>query len=392
MAIIGSHGTGVTSSAINILSQSEDIAGERVDNGVEIINIKATEGNVLGNFTARQGIEAALESGAKVISISYNLISEHWLGNYSRLLETHDAVLVTYAGSTQTDSGDYSHDGRHFDNIIKVSRISDTSAPLTGAGVEFVEEASSHSAAIAQFAAKVSTIWSQKPEMSVGDLWDVLEQSSDQNTDLLVAHGAQNATQFGEIDVEKAISVALSGDDILNGTSEDDVIYGFDGDDILFGDDLLVGDLDGSGSVSFGDLDIFKAAFGTSDPDADFDGNGSVSFGDLDIFKAAFGTSSTPGGADTFKIASMNDGLDTIKDFSVAEGDRLDLSDVLSGYDPISDAITDFIQVTENGRHTTLSVDADGTGSGAAQDVFVINNATGIDIQQWVDGGVIITV
>ncbi|MEN8198279.1 MAG: hypothetical protein ABFS30_17530, partial [Pseudomonadota bacterium] len=49
------------------------------------------------------------------------------------------------------------------------------------------------------------------------------------------------------------------------------------------------GDFDNNGTVSFGDLSSFKAAFGSTDPDADFDGSGTVSFGDLSIFKAMFG-------------------------------------------------------------------------------------------------------
>ena len=50
------------------------------------------------------------------------------------------------------------------------------------------------------------------------------------------------------------------------------------------------GDLDNSGgAVNFGDLGLFKAAFGGTDPDADFDGSGTVSFGDLGTFKTLFG-------------------------------------------------------------------------------------------------------
>ncbi len=48
-------------------------------------------------------------------------------------------------------------------------------------------------------------------------------------------------------------------------------------------------DLDNNGFVSFADLALFKAAFGTSDADADLDGSGFVSFADLDRFKALFG-------------------------------------------------------------------------------------------------------
>jgi hypothetical protein len=48
-------------------------------------------------------------------------------------------------------------------------------------------------------------------------------------------------------------------------------------------------DLDNSGSVNFGDLAAFRAAFGTSDANADLDGSGFVNFGDLARFKALFG-------------------------------------------------------------------------------------------------------
>ena len=52
---------------------------------------------------------------------------------------------------------------------------------------------------------------------------------------------------------------------------------------------LCDADLDNSGFVSFADLEIFRARFGSSNPDADLDGNGSVSFGDLSIFRRLFG-------------------------------------------------------------------------------------------------------
>ncbi len=55
-------------------------------------------------------------------------------------------------------------------------------------------------------------------------------------------------------------------------------------------------DLDGSGTVSFGDLAAFKAVFNTNDPDANFDGLGSVNFGDLAILKSFFQLPPGPAG------------------------------------------------------------------------------------------------
>jgi hypothetical protein len=48
-------------------------------------------------------------------------------------------------------------------------------------------------------------------------------------------------------------------------------------------------DLNNDGRTNFADMALFRAAFGTSNPDADFDGNGSVNFADLARFKALFG-------------------------------------------------------------------------------------------------------
>ena len=53
-------------------------------------------------------------------------------------------------------------------------------------------------------------------------------------------------------------------------------------------------DLDQSGFVNFGDLAVFKAAFGTADPNADLNGSGFVNFADLARFNALFGAPPGP--------------------------------------------------------------------------------------------------
>jgi YVTN family beta-propeller protein len=56
------------------------------------------------------------------------------------------------------------------------------------------------------------------------------------------------------------------------------------------------GDLDGSGSVNFADLEVFKGAFNSADPHADLDGSGGVNFIDLVIFKGLFNKAPGPSG------------------------------------------------------------------------------------------------
>jgi len=51
---------------------------------------------------------------------------------------------------------------------------------------------------------------------------------------------------------------------------------------------------------------------------------------------------------------------DTIQDYRPFSGEVLDIADLLSGYDSLSDLITDFVQITDNGVDSYLAVDSDG--------------------------------
>ena len=84
-------------------------------------------------------------------------------------------------------------------------------------------------------------------------------------------------------------------------------------------------------------------------------------------------------GADTFLFEAVNafDAVDTVGDFDLTEGDAIDVSDLLSGYDPVNDAISDFIQITDNGTDSILSVDADGGADNFVQ-IATILNVTGL--------------
>lgn len=125
--------------------------------------------------------------------------------------------------------------------------------------------------------------------------------------------------------VNDDIIMGLSGDDLLLGGAGNDYVYGDDGDDMLrggAGDDTLYG------GVGADDL-----------------------YGD--------------GGADTFSfIGGSLDAVDTVYDFDTGEGDRIDLSDLLQGYDPLDDAISDFVHVDDQGSNAIVSIDIDGTANG----------------------------
>lgn len=65
------------------------------------------------------------------------------------------------------------------------------------------------------------------------------------------------------------------------------------------------------------------------------------------------------GASDTFGF------IDIIRDFSTSQGDKIDISDLLVGYDPLTDAINDFVSFTSagsTGAHGAMSIDVDGGG------------------------------
>lgn len=114
------------------------------------------------------------------------------------------------------------------------------------------------------------------------------------------------------------------GNDKLNGDNGNDVIHGGDGNDTIsggYGDDILYGD-DGFDSLAGGQ--------------------------GMDTF--------------IFEATSAYNNRDRIQDFTLSHNDRLDISDLLSGYDPMTDLLTDFVQITNDGRDSYLAVDADGGG------------------------------
>ncbi|MEZ0259711.1 MAG: beta strand repeat-containing protein [Alphaproteobacteria bacterium] len=82
-------------------------------------------------------------------------------------------------------------------------------------------------------------------------------------------------------------------------------------------------------------------------------------------------------GADTFKFtADSANGTTTISDFSLTQFDVLDFHDFISGYDPVEDAVTDFIEIVVLGRTGFISVDRDGDGGiFAMTPVATITNA-----------------
>lgn len=81
-----------------------------------------------------------------------------------------------------------------------------------------------------------------------------------------------------------------------------------------------------------------------------------------------------------------------MKDFSTGQGDIIDIADVLTGYDLGIDAITDWVQITDNGTDTTLKIDQDG-GANNFVTVATLLGVTGLTDETALEtAGILVTV
>ncbi len=99
-------------------------------------------------------------------------------------------------------------------------------------------------------------------------------------------------------------------------------------------------------------------------------------------------------GADDFifEAASAFNHVDLLRDFDSTEGDRIDISDLLSGYNALSDAITDFVEITHNGSDTLLAVDTNGGADNFVQ-IASITGIHGLTDEEAIEtSGILITV
>lgn len=177
------------------------------------------------------------------------------------------------------------------------------------------------------------------------------------------------ATDFGDYVYGSAADnqISLGGgndtfDDRYNGSGNDTVDGGTGNDKMWTGDgeDTLIG---GIGN------DILNGESGD----------------DILIGGAGNDTLNGGSGADTYKFSADDiGGTDTIEGFSTAQGDILDLSDLLIDNDSLASAsddtelaqaLDDYLNISVSGGKTTITVDQDGISGGGDTTTIVLNSA-----------------
>ena len=206
-------------------------------------------------------------------------------------------------------------------------------------------------------------------ELSSTQLNNILPFISADLSNAGITLGTQSANTYnGTSGADKYLG--LGGNDTLYGNNGNDELFGDAGADKLYGgnnDDLLVG---GTGNDNL---------YGESGNDTLLGGKGTDNlYGGI--------------GADLFVFdgADVGTGADRIKDFSLSQGDRIDISDVLDQYDPATDSLSQFVRLKTSGANTLLQVDVNGTESGGFTTIATIENVTGLDLNALVNNGTIL--
>lgn len=172
-----------------------------------------------------------------------------------------------------------------------------------------------------------------------------------------------------------------SGDDIINGGVGFDIIRGGDGNDQIFGNedsDRIYGQDDddeihgGDGNDRLyggGGIDIL---YGDDGSDALYGGAGDDTVTGGAGIDFLYGNT----GADTFVLDAGS--VDRIRDFQLAEGDRIDISDLITGYNSATDDLNEFVILrVVDATRSNLLVDSDGGGDNYVYSSIIFGNLTG---------------
>lgn len=184
----------------------------------------------------------------------------------------------------------------------------------------------------------------------------------------LIEGGGSNDTLHGEL-----------GDDRLYGGGGVDYIFGGDGNDYInagSGNNVVYGgadndDIRGGANVDqlYGETgdDVLRGLAGNDELYGGAGADRLYGGADIDILNGGIGVDQLFGeaGADIFRFDFDSlSGRDQVRDFSLGQGDKLQLIDLIEGFDPLSSLITHFVRIGDNGTHSYMSVDIDGSVGG----------------------------
>lgn len=243
---------------------------------------------------------------------------------------------------------------------------------------------------------------------AAGDTYNSIENVTGSDITNITGSNANDYRDWIWGDDNDNVIKGLAGNDILEGGAGADTLNGGDGWDYaryLRSDEGVTINLAtgvNTGGHAEGDTLISIEAIVGSNYNDSITGGASNDYlkGELgdDILAGGAGLDTLFGGAgaDTFLFDGMTaiGNIDKINDFNMSQGDKIDIVDVLSPayFDPLTQALTDFVRITDDGVNSTLSVDVDG-GADNFVAIATIYGVTGItDEDALVTSGNLVTV
>lgn len=216
-------------------------------------------------------------------------------------------------------------------------------------------------------------------------LYEKIYENAGEGVDTVLIHGVDPEDVYLWTDGSGNIVVRYTENDILT------IVGGFDyvTNETLTGyverivfDDETVWDL--TAGLHIRGVEGLQSVFGTVYGDIIEDGPGGSSWifagaGD-DIIIGGDGHDFLYGeeGADIFVMTGFSN-YERIDDFNAGEGDVIDIANLLEEYDQLTDALADFVEITDDGTSSYLSVDLDGAGTTHSMaQVAIISGVTGL--------------
>ncbi len=296
-------------------------------------------------------------------------------GNDTFVINGHNQQNDIISGGNGTDS----IIGTDDDDSLFLINVTDIESIDLGAGINYIYGANNSAFDLSSYAAG-NIINVRIADRTAGV--EVVTGTAGDDTFYLQSDTHQDTFNGGEGNDTFIIDGNNQQNDVISGGNGTDSIIGTAGDDTFYyvnvtsietidlgtGTNHIYGDtnatLDLSGfadgavqNVILSDRAGNEIIYGTQGNDI----LSSVGDGANDVFYGE-------GGADTFIFDTVPTQSDTIGDFNSGEGDAIDISDLLSGYDELTDVISDFVQLTTSPTDSSqviLSIDIDGTYNGS---------------------------
>jgi len=95
------------------------------------------------------------------------------------------------------------------------------------------------------------------------------------------------------------------------------------------------------------------------------------------------------GQEDSFAVQA-DGGIDLFVGYNADDGDTVDISQVLNGYDPLADALSDFVKVDVVNDNTEIKVNATGTTGEAFETVAVLHNVAGFELDDLITDSAVV--